>query len=515
MGALKVRVGGSWVTIPGYGNTLGVPAGGVASDFLLKNSATDGDARWGTTTAKLKLTPGDTVGLDLQNPALQIGEQTGQNLVAYWGGLISRNNGAAAILRLNYYGGNVSLFGGAAGASALLLGEPTGTGKRTMLDIGGWEFGQDQSNNGTKDFYLYAGAFGTAFNINAAGNTMLLGTGVSNYKLQVGQSGAATLQVGDDAYFIDANLTNGLSLRGLANAAYGSLYFGNGNANRIGYDGEFRLVAGVTLTVSADNFQVLNSAGSAWKFRHNGTTFENWGNATFYNDIAASGNITAGAIYATNWLRARTNTGLYLEDRAVGWNSNNSNWMELYGGSGMSILNSQMIRFNGSTDGNHGIGYNSSVPTGSGEASNGPRVFGWSSVWLHNVGNNKSFYLSSNGNVFVNSGCTYNVFSSREFKDNIVPLSPDACLDTVRQWRPVEFDYRDDEQGYAPARRHAEGFISEEMVLVTPSVVNVTDPDAETPNWPNAIAYDQLTVHLTGAVQALLARIEQLERKAA
>ena len=157
MGVLKARVGGAWQNI-GNGGGLS-PAGGVAGDVLLKMSATAFDAVWGTTMPKLKLTPGNVVGLDQNNPALQIGEETGQNLIGYWSGLMSRNNGAAATLRLNYYGGVVSIGGGNADQfpNNFQVSETAhATSRRAAMWMGnGWTIGQDYAANGVKDFYIY------------------------------------------------------------------------------------------------------------------------------------------------------------------------------------------------------------------------------------------------------------------------------------------------------------------------------------------------------------------------
>jgi hypothetical protein len=513
MGALKLRVGGSWVTIPGYGNTIGVPAGGVAGDLLVKNSATAGDALWGTTIPKLKLTPGNVVGLDLLNPALQIGESTGQNLVAYWSGLMSRDNGAAAIMRLNYYGGEVIVNGGGAASTKLTVAEPTGTGKRAMVDIGTWEFGQDQSNNGTKDFYLYAGAFGTAFNINAAGNLMALGTGVTNYKLQVGSAGAATLQVGDDAYFQDANLTNGLVLKGVANGGLGVLAFGS-TSNRIGYDGELRLIASATMTVQADTLNVLNTVSNTWRMRHNGA-FEVWGSTTIHGNLSSDNGVYCGS---GEYFRVVGAGGIFFNDTNTGWIGGPiASWMQTYGGSwvcfngGLAMANGSNqgcpIRLYSRDDNSHILQFSRAVPAGSGEACDGPMLRGYGTVYLTTMLGGQ-FFLASGGSVFINAGKSYLTFSSREHKDNIVMLDPDESLDMVRRWQPVEFDLKAD-------GTHAEGFIAEDHVAVTPAMVHVCGPDSERPGWANAVDPGLGVVRLAGAVQALLRRVEQLEGKAA
>ena len=130
-------------------------------------------------------------------------------------------------------------------------------------------------------------------------------------------------------------------------------------------------------------------------------------------------------------------------------------------------------------------------------------------MWLYNNnGGGNQLYLASSNGVFINAAANYNKFSSRELKENIIPLNSDESLDMVSRWQPVEFDLISD-------GTHMEGFISEDHVKVTPSMVNVCGPESKRPGWANAISYEQGTIRLTGAVQALLRRIEELERKVA
>ena len=504
MGVLKVRSGGAWVDVGVGGGPL--PPGGVAGDIIVKNSVTNSDALWGTTMPKLKLTPGSTIALDQNNPALMIGEPTGQNLAAYWAGLQSRNNGAAAVLRFNYYGGTVAIAGGASGSTTLAIDEPTGTSKRTQLNLGSnWQFGQDSVGNGTKDLYLWSNAAAqNVISINPAGSIYNIGTGVTNAKLQVGSLGTATLQVGDDAYFQDLNITNGLAIRGVTNAAHGFLAFGAGS-NQIGYNGELRLLASGAITSQCSVFQVLNVAGSTWLFQHDGTRL--WTPQNF----TADGNITAGSqIYSGigAYFRVRgTGTGIYWDSVGGGLVMNAANWLQMYPGTNLSMENG-IIRLRAYGDDNHKLQYYNGVPPGGGEASNGPLLQGYSSVWLHNVSANKPFFLASSGNVFIATGQSYLTMSSIENKENVIPLDPDDCLDHVARWRPVEFDARDD-------GHHAEGFIAEDHVQVTPMMVNICGPDSLRPGWANGVDYAGGTVRLAGAVQALLRRVEQLEGKAA
>jgi len=466
MGVLKARVGGAWVNVGVNGGPL--PPGGVLGDILVKNSATNSDALWGTTMPKLKLTPGDVVGLDQTNPALMIGEPIGQNLAAYWGGLQSRNNSAASTLRFNYYGGEVIAGGGNAAqypGGLTIANSAHATSKRAQLNIGtdpGWQIGQDLSANGTKDLYVYQQTNGrTPFHINAAADFLTL------------LGGGGTIKLPDTAW------------------------------------------------LRSGSYQFTSATGGSVLFSHNGTNFDVNGSAYFSGEVYGGNNF---------WFRVRGNTGIHWESWGGGWNMTDATYMRCYGGktiytsgnilcdgtviapgvnvsASLNMNRGCYIRLSGSADNNHRLNHTTGTPAGSGEAMDGPQLVGYNNVILQSI-TGAQFMLSTGGNTFINAGKSYTTFSSREHKENIMPLDPDESLEMVRRWRPVEFDLNTD-------GTHAEGFISEDHVHVTPAMVNVCAPDSLRPGWANSVDYGGGTVRLTGAVQALLRRIEQLEGRAA
>jgi hypothetical protein len=158
------------------------------------------------------------------------------------------------------------------------------------------------------------------------------------------------------------------------------------------------------------------------------------------------------------------------------------------------------LRLYSAGDSNHFLRYDGNTPTGSGEASNGPRLNGYSTVWLHQQLNDKSFFLSSAGNVFINGGNTYQNFSSRDIKENIETLDPADALAEVLLWRPVTFDYKE------WPHRHADGFILEEHIGVSPQMC-----DAEM----KSIAYAEGVPRLAAAIHALHKEIEDLKAEIA
>lgn len=518
MGALKVRVGGAWVTIPGYGNTIGVPLGGVLGDLLIKNSATDGDARWGVDPPKMTLTSTTDATLTSTAHALTVGPTTSVNMAMSQSRIQARTQaGATNPLFLNYLGGDVIVGGNDPSYPILSVAESAAAGhKRASFKLGSWGWYQDTQLNNTKNLGLLSPASNWPLTFSANGltidlgsatsSTVLIGTGTSSI-VQLGSGIDANVRIGDDAAFRDANVGHMLKLESRSNTTLGLLCFGM-TSKYIGNDTNMTLKSDgpVYYDGTAHYFRAVNGTSL---YLHSGSNFH-VETGSFY----CSGDIYSGTNY---WIRVRGSMGFYWQDYDVGFKATGSGrQVHLYGsGAVFAIDPSQAIRLYAPSDTNHTLQYTSTTPGGSGEASNGPILRGYSSVWLHQAIANKSLFLAANGNAFLSAGNSWTNFSSRQFKENIEPLDPADLLATVLRWRPVEFDFKDDDEGHAPGRRHAHGFISEEMVEVTPSVVNVTAPTDDKPNWPNAIDYSNLTVHLTGAVQALAARIEQLERNAA
>jgi hypothetical protein len=465
MGVLKARVGGAWVNVGVNGGPL--PPGGVLGDILVKQSATLSDATWGTTMPKLSLTSlvdGTLAGVD--TTPLTLGSNTGYNVIAFRSGIQGRNNGAASMLYLNYLGGEVIAGGGNAAqypGGLTIANSAHATSKRAQLNIGtdpGWQIGQDLSANGTKDLYVYQQTNGrTPFHINAAADFLTL------------LGGGGTIKLPDTAW------------------------------------------------LRSGNYQFTSATGGSVLFSHNGTNFDVNGSAYFSGEVYGGNNF---------WFRVRGNTGIHWESWGGGWNMSDATYMRCYGGktiytSGnmqcdgtatcgavntgtVNVTRGGYIRLSGSADNNHRINHTSGTPAGSGEAMDGPQLVGYLNVLLVTIGG-AQFMLAQNGNTFINAGRSYTTFSSREHKEHITSLDPDECLDHVRRWRPVEFDL-------IANGHHAEGFISEDHVEVTPSMVNVCAPDSERPGWANAVDYAGGTVRLTGAVQALLRRIEALENAA-
>ena len=105
-------------------------------------------------------------------------------------------------------------------------------------------------------------------------------------------------------------------------------------------------------------------------------------------------------------------------------------------------------------------------------------------------------------NVVVNAaGKLMRSTSSRRYKANIAEIDPDVSLERVMSWRPVTYSPLND-----PNTRYA-GFIAEEIAEAG-SVEYVTR-DGE--GRPDALHYGHMVADLAGAIQALAARVAELE----
>jgi hypothetical protein len=303
--------------------------------------------------------------------------------------------------------------------------------------------------------------------------------------------------------FVSAGSGSTVYIRGGQNNSYQLAINANGTHTMVGH-----LDMGV---YNISNINVATAAG----FNLNGNNsfyFASWGGGWYMTD--------SSYIRATNDKHTWLGGGWYGCNGgiSIGWNGINNRGYQAdftgrgYFGGGISIPNGAMLTL---IDDNHGLYYTGATPAYSGEASNGPQLRGWGTVWLHTIAGGYGgaygwdAFLSPNGNWFISPGCGFYNFSSREFKDDIVTIDPYDCLDQVLRWRPVEFDY-----AMHDGPRHSTGFLSEEMVGVTPTAVNVTGPDNERPGWANAMNYPSLTVQLAGAVQALAAEVKALKEAA-
>ena len=242
MGVLYAKVGGTFVPIAQSGpqgpSGGPVPVGGALGDLIIKNGAPDFAVRWGYDPPKLHV-PSTYAPSLASTPALGdplvIGPTNADNLVVYRTGMMCRTNGAAQTLRLNYYGGEVSIHGGDAQQfpRGLAIAESIhATSRRARIGIGsGWEIGQDFVGNGIKDFFLYDATSGTPFRAYPGGKVFNLGVpGTIDLYLATTTSTpnlATAPRISSDANFINLHGKTDLYLDGntifFRNAAYTAL----------------------------------------------------------------------------------------------------------------------------------------------------------------------------------------------------------------------------------------------------------------------------------------------------
>ena len=301
MGVLKARVSGAWVNIGAAGGMA--PAGGAAGDFLIKNSATELDAIWGTSAPKLTLSAGAAIALDTANPGLLVGAPTGANLALGFGAVQARNNGAASTLYLNALGGDIQL--------GLSLAK---------VKIGDDAYFQDVNASHT---IALVSASDSTWGKLRLGPTVLL-TGSSTY-YQLSSSSLG---------YYDANTHYFRSSPGADYVSIGAgPTIGFPGGNRIDVSGtELRMWGGATLTGFGNTLSWLNSAGSGWKMRHDANNvFEVWagGGSTFYGNVTTDSSFYSGV---NNWFRVRgSGTGIYWESYGGGLIMSDANTIRTYG----------------------------------------------------------------------------------------------------------------------------------------------------------------------------------------
>ena len=302
MGVLKARVSGAWVNIGATGGIA--PAGGAAGDFLIKNSATELDAIWGTSAPRLTLTSATAMTtLTQADTGLQLGLASGPNMIFDRNSIQARDNGAAAQISINELGGDIQL--------GLSLAK---------VKIGDDAYFQDVNASHT---IALVSASDSTWGKLRLGPTVLL-TGSSTY-YQLSSSSLG---------YYDANTHY---FRNAVGADYLNISTGPTisfpGSNRIDVSGtELRMWGGATVTNFANTWGLLNSAGTGWKMRHDANNvFEVWagGGSNFYGSVYTDSSFYTGT---NNWFRVRgSGTGLYWESFGGGWHMNDSTSVKVYG----------------------------------------------------------------------------------------------------------------------------------------------------------------------------------------
>ena len=102
----------------------------------------------------------------------------------------------------------------------------------------------------------------------------------------------------------------------------------------------------------------------------------------------------------------------------------------------------------------------------------------------------------------------FNDTSDVALKENIVSI--DTAIDTVKQLRPVNFDWKRRGKG------STSGFIAQEVELLLPNVVKGDDYDEASPkDIGKALNATGVLAHVTKALQESITKIETLEAKVA
>jgi hypothetical protein len=114
-------------------------------------------------------------------------------------------------------------------------------------------------------------------------------------------------------------------------------------------------------------------------------------------------------------------------------------------------------------------------------------------------------WMFSDHAYFNNLTCeAFVTLSDRRFKKNVAPLM--GSLDMINRLEPVYYDWNDREN-MRPGHQEI-GFIAQSVDAVVPNVVSVQGDDSR-----HAVAYDRITALLTGAIQELFAKVNDLESR--
>lgn len=436
--------------------------------------------------------------------------------------IFNQNNPAsAAVIELMTQGsGGVAVFG-ATGPN--VSGIPTST-----VIIGN----EQSSGNGIA--FLPAGGSITT-NISPAGNLSTSGsvTGAGLTSSISGSFSAPSIGWTDGAGFYHGsgivNVTSGggtdMAFTSTQNTTYNTIAPYNNGFLDLGASGnQFRNIwASGTTTLATSTIASLNSSnatltgGTINNVVIGGTTAVN---ATFATTTINNALIVPlGSAGAPSILSTSANSGMYFSS------SGNAINMDISGGnifqvnsSGLQMQNSKNILTTNNTG---------SVGTLT-AAFNGVFTYGLNASGTVTMvglgapgspGDNVLCWNTSSG--VVSQQATNCTVSSERFKDHIQSLSPTQLLDEVRRLRAVQFDYIPSYGG-----QHSEGFIAEEVAQIDPymvvwiattSTADIAHVTAKYPSVvlqkdgqtfiPQTVAYDHISVLLTGALQAEDARV--------
>ena len=312
----------------------------------------------------------------------------------------------------------------------------------------------------------------------------------------------------------------------------------DGNANMLFVDGGNNGVGIGTATAGNSTLEV-RSTGVDGTFA-NAIGFQYSGNASEANTIstAVSSNATqsgfkfnvsdgggsAGKTSVLKMTRAEMTVNDDSNDYDFRVESDaESNAFTVDGGTGQVGVGSRSgFRFgNGSLQGNAGssgggyptIGYNIKF---TGTAGNFGTLVGDTS-WRMDIGNNNRLQVHSRSSSSpVNAGATYTAgpfvslngttwtdSSDARLKENVSTIT--GAIDKVKAMRPVNYTWIHDGEGAS----NQVGFIAQEMALVVPEVVDISEDD----EVHQGIQYGKLVPVLTAALQEALTKIETLETR--
>jgi hypothetical protein len=121
--------------------------------------------------------------------------------------------------------------------------------------------------------------------------------------------------------------------------------------------------------------------------------------------------------------------------------------------------------------------------------------------------------MASTGNLT----CTGDVYafgtiSDQRLKTNVISIDSENALNTVKQLRPVTFDWKNDIFNVSRQGQSDSGFIAQEIETLIPHAVGEYT-QIETGDVYKNMRHERIIPYLTAAIQRLISRIEENERE--
>lgn len=233
-----------------------------------------------------------------------------------------------------------------------------------------------------------------------------------------------------------------------------------------------------------------------------------------------SGNVSADAMFASNWFRSTGTTGWYSQDYAGGIYMNDTTQVRVYnnkrfwcGAFAGSVANGndtsqlQLQNAGGTGDGDvAAISFHCANYYGMKLHLRADGYFGWggwsASAW-------RFYQALSSGDVTAAGNIT--AYSDIRLKENITPL--ENSLDKIKKLNGVRFTWKDLPEVVGAPGKADFGILAHEVEAVAPELISPSVHDSPDGDPYKTVAYDKLAPLLIEAVKDLSSQIEYLQKE--